>query len=86
MMFSQTNDMILELLKFNLGVEVGQIIVVALILLLFYWNLYHCSKRKRNGLHDSFWQWPWLSPLLWFGKRVQTSENAAFMTNRIPAI
>lgn len=47
MMFSQTNDMILELLKFNLGVEVGQIIVVALILLLFT-GIYTLLKTKKE--------------------------------------
>jgi HupE / UreJ protein len=47
MMYSNTGDMILELLKFNLGVETGQIIVVGLILLLFA-GLYAVLKTKKE--------------------------------------
>jgi HupE / UreJ protein len=49
MMYNETSEMILELLKFNLGVEAGQIIIVALILLLFT-GLYAVLKTKKEWL------------------------------------
>jgi HupE / UreJ protein len=49
MMYQKTGDMITQLLLFNLGVEVGQIIIVAIILLVFT-GLFSLIKTKKEWI------------------------------------
>jgi hypothetical protein len=49
MMYSETGDMIAQLLLFNLGVEAGQILIVMLILLLFS-GLFSVLKTRKEWI------------------------------------